>query len=111
MDGIIYYAPALTALISFCSLIASASAWYSIRQRATRQEMLAMERRLVTLEMAREAAPGWTTFDAMRQELRDLHGHIEKLSGEMKGISHNTGLILEQLLADRRERRDENNRR
>ena len=91
--------PVLTALISLGSLGVSVIAWYSMRQRATRAEMLTMERRLATLE----TGPGWSAVEAMRQELRDMHGHIQRLAGEMRGLTHNTELILEQLLRDRHE--------
>jgi len=102
MAELVYYAPVLAALISLGSLCVSTAAWYSIRQRATRNEMLAMERRLATLETAREAAPDWNALEELRREIRDLHGHIEHIAGEMSGISRNTSLILEQLLHDRR---------
>jgi hypothetical protein len=100
---LIAYAPLLTAIIAFCSLVISSATWYSIRQRATRNEMLAMERRLMALESAREAAPNWDNISEIRREMRELHGHIELLTGKMQGIAHNTELILEQLLQNRRE--------
>jgi len=98
MPSLIYYSPFLTAVISLASLCVSALAWHSIRQRATRTEMLAIERRLASLETAREAAPNWETFSEMKSELRDLHGHVERIAGEMQGMAHNTELILEHLL-------------
>jgi Protein of unknown function (DUF2730) len=103
MTDLVYYSPFLTALISLCSLGVSMAALYSIRQRATRTEMLAMERRLATLETARETAPGWGAFNTLQTELREVHGHVENLSGELKAVAHNTELILQHLLSDRRE--------
>jgi len=64
--------------------------------------MLAIERRLAALEGAREAAPGWSAFEEMRRELRELHGHVEHIAGNLQSTSHNIELILEHLLQQQR---------
>ncbi len=96
--------PVLTAVLAALSMIVGV-AWYALRRTfATTERVERLENRLTEIETRHASAPRAEDMHELRLQIADMGGEIKALNQQMRAISHQLGLLLENAVNGSKQR-------
>ena len=105
--GLQFYLNVILAVIMVANLIYT---WFLNRDRVSTARIKDVERaieshreRLARAEERLKSAPTHADMGALHERINAVYGSLEKLAGEVSGLSRNVNLIHQHLLEERRQ--------
>lgn len=96
LDAALKWAPLALSIINLGAYLIL---WIARGAFVSREEHMALDRRVLVVEGAVQSAPGWTPLNDIREKLGTLDGDVKAMRAEIKGTREIVGLIQEHLMA------------